>query len=184
MPLPRCFWNSIREWWGWATDCWEPSTAPGITVLCPSRQNGMPGAANCLTKQRRNSSDCLPPDFTSRSLRSLPVSEFAAAKWYSRCGRLSPAADGRGPAHGSPTSASATCELATISLNASWPTADEWTDEVAMTDVGINWYLNRYAKFYLNWQHANFASPVLVNAEKGRFSETNDLFWLRCQLYF
>jgi phosphate-selective porin OprO/OprP len=62
--------------------------------------------------------------------------------------------------------------------------AEEWTDEVAMTDVGINWYMNRFAKFYLDWQHCDFASPVLVNANENRFSDSNDLFWLRCQLYF
>lgn len=61
---------------------------------------------------------------------------------------------------------------------------DEWTREVAMTDVGLNWYLNRYTKFYLDWQHAEFGSPVLVNAAKQKFSNDNDLFWLRCQLYF
>ncbi len=62
--------------------------------------------------------------------------------------------------------------------------AEEWTNEVSMTDVGFNWYLNRYTKFYLDWQHAEFGSPVLVNAAKEKFSRTNDLLWFRCQVYF
>lgn len=61
---------------------------------------------------------------------------------------------------------------------------DEWTDEVAMTDIGVNWYPTRYTKFYLNWQHAAYAQPVLINEDTGAFSTYNDLVWLRCQLYF
>jgi phosphate-selective porin OprO/OprP len=61
---------------------------------------------------------------------------------------------------------------------------DEWTNEVSMTDVGINWYLNRYVKFYFDWQHAAYATPVLVNEETGKVSNSNDLYWIRCQFYF
>jgi phosphate-selective porin OprO/OprP len=61
---------------------------------------------------------------------------------------------------------------------------DEWTDEVTMTDIGFNWYLNRYTKFYIDWQHAAFASPVLIDAARDRFSTYNDLYWARCQVYF
>ena len=61
---------------------------------------------------------------------------------------------------------------------------DEWTDELWMTDIGLNWYMNRHTKFYFNWQHANFASPVLTNEPAHLFSETNDLLWARCQVYF
>lgn len=60
----------------------------------------------------------------------------------------------------------------------------EWTDEVSMMDLGLNWYLNRYTKFVFDWQHANYESPVLVNANTGKTSNSNDLFWFRCQFYF
>ena len=60
----------------------------------------------------------------------------------------------------------------------------EWTDEVSMTDIGINWYPNAYTKFYFDWQHAAYASPVLVNAGSGALSNSNDLYWARCQVYF
>ena len=61
---------------------------------------------------------------------------------------------------------------------------DDWTDEVSMTDMGVNWYLNRYTKFVFNWQHAGYASSVLVNKTTGEVSNSNDLFWFRCQFYF
>ena len=61
---------------------------------------------------------------------------------------------------------------------------DDWTNQVAMTDIGFNWYPNRFTKFYLSWQHASYAQPVLINEETDAFSTYNDLAWLRCQLYF
>ena len=38
-----------------------------------------------------------------------------------------------------------------------------WTNNVYMIDLGLNWYPNRWVKFYIDWQHAAFGSPVLVN---------------------
>lgn len=60
----------------------------------------------------------------------------------------------------------------------------DWTNEVSMTDIGVNWYLNSYTKLIFNWQHAAYASPVLVNETTGQVSNSNDLYWFRCQLYF
>jgi phosphate-selective porin OprO/OprP len=59
-----------------------------------------------------------------------------------------------------------------------------WTNEVAMIDLGVNWYPNRWVKIYVDWQHAAFGSPVLVNEAKGIFGRSTDLFWVRCQVYF
>ena len=59
-----------------------------------------------------------------------------------------------------------------------------WTNDVSMVDLGVNWYPNRWIKFYLDWQHAAFGSPVLVNEAKGIFGRSTDLFWIRCQVYF
>jgi phosphate-selective porin OprO/OprP len=58
-----------------------------------------------------------------------------------------------------------------------------WTNNVGLLDLGVNWYPNRWIKFYLDWQHSAYGSPVLIN-DRGMFSRTSDLFWLRCQLYF
>ena len=58
-----------------------------------------------------------------------------------------------------------------------------WTNKVDMIDLGVNWYPNRWIKFYFDWQHAAYGSPVLINP-RGIFSHTSDLFWLRAQLYY
>ena len=59
-----------------------------------------------------------------------------------------------------------------------------WTRDVGMVDLGVNWYPDRWVKFYLTWQHAMFGSPVLVNEAKETFGRSTDLFWVRCQVYF
>ena len=61
---------------------------------------------------------------------------------------------------------------------------DNWTRDIALTDVGFNWYPNRFVKFYLDWQHSAFGSPVLVNDLSGTRRLSNDLFWIRCQIWF
>lgn len=61
---------------------------------------------------------------------------------------------------------------------------DLWTNSVYTTDLGCNWYWNRFLKWTFAWQHAGYASPVLVNEAKDLFSRRNDLFWLRGQIYF
>jgi phosphate-selective porin OprO/OprP len=53
-----------------------------------------------------------------------------------------------------------------------------------VTDTGANWYLNRYIKFYFDWQHSEYGSPVLLNASENKLSKHNDLYWIRCQIYF
>ena len=32
-----------------------------------------------------------------------------------------------------------------------------------MVDVGLNWYLNKFVKVYMDWEHASFGSPVFYN---------------------
>jgi len=61
---------------------------------------------------------------------------------------------------------------------------NDWTDNAAITDFGFNWYLNSYVRMTFDWQHSMYASPVLLNKQKDLRSTTNDLFWVRCQLYF
>jgi phosphate-selective porin OprO/OprP len=57
-----------------------------------------------------------------------------------------------------------------------------WTNHTQMVDVGFNWYLNKFVKVYFNWEHAIFGSPVFYNT--GGFQRSNDLYWLRFQVYF
>lgn len=61
---------------------------------------------------------------------------------------------------------------------------DDWSRTAYMTDIGWNWYLNKYVKIYFDWQHCLFGSPVLIQEETGKKSRVNDLLWVRCQLYF
>jgi phosphate-selective porin OprO/OprP len=61
---------------------------------------------------------------------------------------------------------------------------DFWTNRAEMTDVGFNWYLNKFVKIYFDWEHAMFGNPVLFNTMTGGRQSTSDLFWLRFQVYF
>ncbi len=58
-----------------------------------------------------------------------------------------------------------------------------WTNRAWATNLGLNWYLTRYLKVYLDWQHTEFGSPVLYREPNLR-QLTNQLFWVRFQLYF
>ncbi len=59
---------------------------------------------------------------------------------------------------------------------------EQWANGVDATDVGLNWYPNRFLRLTLDWQHAMFNRPVqpagapVVNSQ--------DLYWLRFQLYY
>ena len=41
-----------------------------------------------------------------------------------------------------------------------------------------------YIKIYFDWQHSAYGSPVLLNPAKDLYGRDNDLFWIRCQLYY
>lgn len=64
--------------------------------------------------------------------------------------------------------------------------ADEsdWTRRAAITDVGFNWYLNRFVKIAFDWQHSIFSTPVLLNSDTNQHRKSVDLFWARTQLFF
>ncbi len=57
-----------------------------------------------------------------------------------------------------------------------------WSNHAWATDVGFNWYLNFYTRVFLDWQHSEFGSPVVIAPNK--FGPTRDLFWLRFQVFF
>ncbi|MDR3633888.1 MAG: porin [Isosphaeraceae bacterium] len=57
-----------------------------------------------------------------------------------------------------------------------------WTNQAATTDIGVNWYLNFYTKIYFDWQHAMYGNPIATGSE--RFGKSQDLLWLRFQLFF
>jgi phosphate-selective porin OprO/OprP len=57
-----------------------------------------------------------------------------------------------------------------------------WANRLYTTDLGFNWHVNQYVKFYFDWEHAVFNQPVIYNVNKRQ--ETSDLFIARIQLYF
>lgn len=59
-----------------------------------------------------------------------------------------------------------------------------WSRSAQMTDVGVNWYPNRFLKFTFDWQHTAFGTPVMLNEAQGRTGRSVDLFWLRCQVWY
>lgn len=58
----------------------------------------------------------------------------------------------------------------------------DWTNHVDTTDVGVNWYLNKYVKIDFDWQHSNYHRAVAY--APGRTHHHSDLFWTRFQVYF
>jgi phosphate-selective porin OprO/OprP len=57
-----------------------------------------------------------------------------------------------------------------------------WSNHAKKVDAGLNWYMNQFVKVYFDWEHAFFGNPVL--STNGGFRDSNDLFWLRVQLFF
>ncbi|MFO0891063.1 MAG: porin [Isosphaeraceae bacterium] len=57
-----------------------------------------------------------------------------------------------------------------------------WANRVDIVDVGFNWHINQYVKFYFDWEHSMFNQPVLY--APGARQLTNDLFLARIQLFF
>jgi phosphate-selective porin OprO/OprP len=62
--------------------------------------------------------------------------------------------------------------------------SEDWARSAYMADIGFNWYMNRFIKFYVDWQLPYFSSPVLVNEFNGLKRDSANLFWVRCQLYY
>ena len=57
-----------------------------------------------------------------------------------------------------------------------------WTNRLTVTDVGLNWHVTQYLKVYLDWQHADFGSPVRFAPDRRQLN--SDMFLLRAQLFF
>jgi phosphate-selective porin OprO/OprP len=58
-----------------------------------------------------------------------------------------------------------------------------WSNHVWDTNLGVNWYLNRYLKVFIDWQHSEFGNPVFY-APPDRKALVNEMVWLRFQVYF
>ena len=60
---------------------------------------------------------------------------------------------------------------------------DRSSNEAFEMTVGLNWYLNKWARTQLNWEHANFASPVQMGNMKRALTE-EDALYTRFQVIF
>jgi phosphate-selective porin OprO/OprP len=60
---------------------------------------------------------------------------------------------------------------------------DLWSNRAWVTNLGINWYPNKFVKVYIDWQHGEFGDPVFY-AGPDLKALTNEMLWLRCQFYY
>ncbi|QDV39152.1 porin [Tautonia plasticadhaerens] len=58
-----------------------------------------------------------------------------------------------------------------------------WSNRAWVTNLGVNWYPNKFVKVYLDWQHGEFGDPVFF-ALPDRHALTNEMLWLRVQFYY
>lgn len=61
---------------------------------------------------------------------------------------------------------------------------DRWSNRAWILNLGLNWHMNRYIKWYIDWQHTEFGDPVIYQNDPERKQITNQLLWLRMQIYF
>jgi phosphate-selective porin OprO and OprP len=57
-----------------------------------------------------------------------------------------------------------------------------WSNEATVLDIGVNWFLSRYVRIWLDWQYSRFGSPVQVGPN--RFTNSENLYWVRTQLFY
>lgn len=57
-----------------------------------------------------------------------------------------------------------------------------WANRVNVFDLGFNWHLTQYVKFWFMWERADFNQPVIY--APGKRQLTSDLFIARIQLFF
>ncbi len=67
-------------------------------------------------------------------------------------------------------------------FNAGLADPNNWANSMYATDVGFNWHMTQYLKFYFVWEHDVFNQPVLQGP--GRRQLTSDAVIARLQLYF
>ncbi len=60
--------------------------------------------------------------------------------------------------------------------------ASLWSNSATTTELGLNWYWNKYVKVYTFWLHGDFGDPVTYRP--GERQKSADMFWSRFQIYF
>jgi phosphate-selective porin OprO/OprP len=62
-------------------------------------------------------------------------------------------------------------------------TSNRSSPEAAETTLGLNWYLNKWVRAQLNWEHATLASPVKIGNVANPFTK-EDALYTRFQIIF
>jgi phosphate-selective porin OprO and OprP len=68
-------------------------------------------------------------------------------------------------------------------LASSTGTTNRSSNECFETTAGLNWYLTKWSRAQLNWEHANFASPIQIGNMKKALTE-EDALYTRFQVIF
>ncbi len=72
---------------------------------------------------------------------------------------------------------------AAVQLASSTSATNQSSNEAFETTTGLNWYLCKWARAQLNWEHANFANPIKIGNMKTALSE-EDALYTRFQVIF
>jgi phosphate-selective porin len=62
-------------------------------------------------------------------------------------------------------------------------TTNRSSNEALEETTGVNWYLTKWVRAQLNWEHANFAEPVQIGNMKKALTE-EDALYTRFQVIF
>jgi phosphate-selective porin OprO/OprP len=72
---------------------------------------------------------------------------------------------------------------AAVQLASTTSATNQSSNEAFETTTGLNWYLSKWARAQLNWEHANFANPIKIGNMKTALSE-EDALYTRFQVIF
>lgn len=58
----------------------------------------------------------------------------------------------------------------------------KYANRANTVDAGMNWYMNQWIRIVFEWQRSMFNRPVDFGG--GKIANTNDLYWMRFQLFY
>lgn len=59
-----------------------------------------------------------------------------------------------------------------------------WTNSAFAPEFGVNWYLNHFVKFTVDYQHVFLGTPVVLDEATNKFTKQYDMIMCRTQLFF
>jgi hypothetical protein len=137
-----------------------------------------------LTKQKVETTSNDSPSMGAASGSNREAAPIGGGRSLSRAGGGDPTAVGQAQEVGNlqVTARYSQLDLDSRVFTAGLADPNRWTNHAKLVDVGANCFLNQFLKVYFDWEHAFFDRPVFSSS--GRFRKSNDLFWVRTQLFF